>query len=154
MPGKVPPFLFYHEFQHDYRNGVKPWQFDPTKWSIWLLHRLGLVRQLRRAPEEKILLAEVAEQQRLIAFKLSVKPVSVAEPVHRMLQSAHQRLQHAATQWEQCKTNYRQAAEMRMEASRERVVELQKAFRRARLDLRVALREWRHAQRRAYAQLA
>ena len=22
---------YHHEFQHDYRNGVKPWQFDPTK---------------------------------------------------------------------------------------------------------------------------
>jgi stearoyl-CoA desaturase (delta-9 desaturase) len=22
--------IFHHEFQHDYRNGVKPWQFDPT----------------------------------------------------------------------------------------------------------------------------
>jgi stearoyl-CoA desaturase (delta-9 desaturase) len=21
---------YHHEFQHDYRNGVKPWQFDPT----------------------------------------------------------------------------------------------------------------------------
>jgi fatty-acid desaturase len=25
---------YHHEFQHDYRNGVKPWQFDPTKWLI------------------------------------------------------------------------------------------------------------------------
>ena len=41
---------FHHEFQHDYRNGVKPWQFDPTKWAIWLLHRLGLARHLRRVP--------------------------------------------------------------------------------------------------------
>jgi stearoyl-CoA desaturase (delta-9 desaturase) len=22
---------YHHEFQHDYRNGVKPWQWDPTK---------------------------------------------------------------------------------------------------------------------------
>jgi stearoyl-CoA desaturase (delta-9 desaturase) len=21
---------YHHEFQHDYRNGVKPWQWDPT----------------------------------------------------------------------------------------------------------------------------
>ena len=25
---------YHHEFQHDYRNGVKPWQFDPTKWAL------------------------------------------------------------------------------------------------------------------------
>src|SRR5260370_504639 len=25
---------YHHEFQHDYRNGVKPWQWDPTKSLI------------------------------------------------------------------------------------------------------------------------
>lgn len=57
---------YHHSFQHDYRNGVKPWQFDPTKWSIWVLERLGLVSDLRRVPEEKILLAELVEIQRRI----------------------------------------------------------------------------------------
>ena len=55
---------YHHEFQYDYRNGVKPWQFDPTKWVIWTLSKLGLVRKLRRVPEEKIILAELAEAQR------------------------------------------------------------------------------------------
>ena len=32
---------YHHEFQHDYRNGVKPWQFDPTKWAIWTLSCRG-----------------------------------------------------------------------------------------------------------------
>jgi stearoyl-CoA desaturase (Delta-9 desaturase) len=51
---------YHHEFQHDYRNGVKPWQFDPTKWIIWTLSKLRLVRSLRRVPAEKI---ESAEQE-------------------------------------------------------------------------------------------
>jgi stearoyl-CoA desaturase (delta-9 desaturase) len=45
---------YHHEFQHDYRNGVKPWQFDPTKWIIWTLSQFGLVKNLRRVPVEKI----------------------------------------------------------------------------------------------------
>lgn len=49
---------YHHEFQYDYRNGVKPWQFDPTKWIIWTLSKLGLARSLRRVPAEKIQLAE------------------------------------------------------------------------------------------------
>lgn len=44
---------YHHEFQHDYRNGVKPWQFDPTKWIIWTLSKLGLADKLRRVPAEK-----------------------------------------------------------------------------------------------------
>ena len=51
---------YHHEFQHDYRNGVKTWQIDPTKWLIWGLSKVGLARGLRRASEEKILAAERA----------------------------------------------------------------------------------------------
>ncbi len=51
---------YHHEFQHDYRNGVKPWQFDPTKWLIWTLSKLGLTRNLRRVPADKI---ESAQRQ-------------------------------------------------------------------------------------------
>src|SRR6266480_1808679 len=51
---------YHHEFQHDYRNGVKAWQFDPTKWLIWTLSKLRLVRNLRRVPSDKI---ESAQRQ-------------------------------------------------------------------------------------------
>jgi stearoyl-CoA desaturase (Delta-9 desaturase) len=49
---------YHHEFQHDYRNGVKLWQMDPTKWIIWSLSKVGLTRGLRRVPAEKITAAE------------------------------------------------------------------------------------------------
>jgi stearoyl-CoA desaturase (delta-9 desaturase) len=55
---------YHHEFQHDYRNGVKPWQFDPTKWTIWLLSKLGLASQLRRVADDKIAAAQERERQR------------------------------------------------------------------------------------------
>src|SRR5437773_915840 len=49
---------YHHEFQHDYRNGVKSWQWDPTKWIIWLLSRIGLTGGLRRAAREAIQAAQ------------------------------------------------------------------------------------------------
>ena len=55
---------YHHEFQHDYRNGVKWWQFDPTKWTIWLLSRVGLAKQLRSVAAEKIAAAEERERLR------------------------------------------------------------------------------------------
>lgn len=145
---------FHHTFQHDYRNGVKPWHFDPTKWCIWLLAKAGLAEQLRRVPNETILLAEVAEQQRQIAEKIDSTSVPVPESVHRMLQIAHERLQQASNHWEQRKAEYRRAAEMRMEASRERLAELQREFREATARLREAIHEWRDAYRIVQAQLA
>lgn len=55
---------YHHSFQHDYRNGVKPWQWDPTKWAIWTLERLGLAYDLRMVPEERIVLAEIREMKK------------------------------------------------------------------------------------------
>jgi stearoyl-CoA desaturase (delta-9 desaturase) len=51
---------YHHEFQHDYRNGVKPWQWDPTKWLIWTLSKLDLTSGLRRVPSEAIHSKEAA----------------------------------------------------------------------------------------------
>jgi stearoyl-CoA desaturase (delta-9 desaturase) len=51
---------YHHEFQYDYRNGVKPWQWDPTKWLIWVLSKLGVTSHLRRVPAEKITAAQEA----------------------------------------------------------------------------------------------
>jgi len=45
---------YHHEFQHDYRNGVKPWNWDPTKWLIWILSKLRLTSGLRRVPQATI----------------------------------------------------------------------------------------------------
>jgi stearoyl-CoA desaturase (delta-9 desaturase) len=51
---------YHHEFQQDYRNGVKPWQWDPTKWLIWVLSKLGITSRLRRVAPEKIAAAQEA----------------------------------------------------------------------------------------------
>jgi stearoyl-CoA desaturase (delta-9 desaturase) len=50
---------YHHEFQHDYRNGVKPWHWDPTKWMIWTLSKLRLVGSLRRVPPQTVLSAQL-----------------------------------------------------------------------------------------------
>ncbi len=39
---------YHHTFAHDYRNGTRWYHFDPTKWMIWLLHKLHLAHRLRQ----------------------------------------------------------------------------------------------------------
>lgn len=80
---------YHHEFQHDYRNGVKPWQFDPTKWSIWLLSKLGLTSNLRTVAEAKILLAELTEARKRIQNGL--EPYQQRPDLHAQLS---QHVQH------------------------------------------------------------
>lgn len=68
---------YHHIFQYDYRNGVKWWQFDPTKWLILSLSWVGITRNLKRCSGFAIQKAQLtmqfkrAEQQ--IARKQSRK---------------------------------------------------------------------------------
>ncbi|KAG7095003.1 hypothetical protein E1B28_005797 [Marasmius oreades] len=45
---------FHHAFPHDFRSGPSLVSWDPSKWVILLLHRLGLVTGLRSAREEDL----------------------------------------------------------------------------------------------------
>lgn len=45
---------YHHRFPGDYRNGVRWYHFDPTKWLIRTLAGVGLAQDLRRMPREAI----------------------------------------------------------------------------------------------------
>jgi len=45
---------YHHIFENDYRNGIRWWQFDPTKWLIKTCEWLGLADKLRTTSEDKI----------------------------------------------------------------------------------------------------
>jgi stearoyl-CoA desaturase (delta-9 desaturase) len=86
---------YHHEFQHDYRNGVKRTNFDPTKWTIWMLEKCGLVSDLRRVPDEKILLAEMNEARRRAALKTGHHESIAAvfgQQMHEMFHQLSERL--------------------------------------------------------------
>ena len=53
---------YHHYFQYDYRNGVKWWQYDPTKWFISLLAKVGLATNLKRVDDLTIKHAELTMQ--------------------------------------------------------------------------------------------
>lgn len=39
---------YHHTFASDYRNGVRWYQFDPPKYVIWLMSKVGLAKDLRQ----------------------------------------------------------------------------------------------------------
>ena len=46
---------YHHKFQWDYRNGIRWFHFDPSKWSIWCLSKIGLVKELKKANYRQIM---------------------------------------------------------------------------------------------------
>ena len=50
---------FHHKFQWDYRNGIKWYNFDPSKWIIKFLALVNFAYALRKAPNHKIIFAKI-----------------------------------------------------------------------------------------------
>ena len=50
---------FHHAFQADYRNGIRWYQWDPTKWILNLMSLVGQATDLKRTSEASILRAKM-----------------------------------------------------------------------------------------------
>lgn len=112
---------YHHEFQHDYRNGVKPWQWDPTKWTIWALSKLGLASNLRRVPDSKILLAEMGEARLRAEEKLAA--LNAVHP--SMKDRAHVALHELCENLAKNYAELEKAVAQRMEVSRQNLISWQ-----------------------------
>lgn len=55
---------FHHEFPSDYRNAIRWWQYDPTKWSIWTWKQLGLASDLKTFRQNEIDKGRLQQQQK------------------------------------------------------------------------------------------
>lgn len=65
---------FHHIFENDYRNGIRWWHFDPTKWLIKSCAYLGLAHKLRVSPEDKIAKARLSMELKRKQQKLASHP--------------------------------------------------------------------------------
>jgi stearoyl-CoA desaturase (delta-9 desaturase) len=68
---------FHHYFQADYRNGIRWYQWDPTKWLIRGLAYVGLASKLKEAHKDEILKARLAmEEAHMLSRGASAEKVS------------------------------------------------------------------------------
>jgi stearoyl-CoA desaturase (delta-9 desaturase) len=86
---------YHHSFPFDYRNGIRSWHFDPAKWVIWVLARLGLAANLRRASDAAILKAKIEVQFERAKERMERVVAGLREHHEQRLHSAYASLQHA-----------------------------------------------------------
>ncbi|HKX98914.1 MAG TPA: fatty acid desaturase [Steroidobacteraceae bacterium] len=90
---------FHHQFAHDYRNGIRWWHWDPSKWIICSLSWLGLTRKLRRTPAVVIQRARLDMQFRRMKASLEHRRASLPHVDLERIRAtvAHEYEQFAAT---------------------------------------------------------
>ena len=90
---------FHHQFAHDYRNGIRWWQWDPSKWIICSLSWFGLTRKLRRTLAVVIQRARLDMQFRRMKATLERRRASLRHVDLERIRAtvAHEYEQFAAT---------------------------------------------------------
>jgi stearoyl-CoA desaturase (Delta-9 desaturase) len=102
---------FHHSFAHDYRNGVRWWQWDPTKWLIASLQWVGLTRRLKRTPVfqiQRALLATQFEHAQARLARLAAPgraPSHIGELRHRIAQE-YEAFVAAVSDWTRLKEQW------------------------------------------------
>ncbi len=85
---------YHHTFASDYRNGARWYHFDPTKWTIWLLSKIGQTSELKRysramtdgrllEEDRKLLLARLSAYASATRADLEARVHALADAVQR-----------------------------------------------------------------------
>jgi stearoyl-CoA desaturase (delta-9 desaturase) len=136
---------YHHSFPFDYRNGVKPWHFDPAKWFIWGLARLGLAAELRRAPDAAILKAKVEVQFERAKERMQQVVHDFKEHYEAKLHEAYAKLDRALGNLQQLQRR----ARVRIEAVADDWKAQEARLRASVHDLEEAMAHWRQTLRTA-----
>jgi stearoyl-CoA desaturase (delta-9 desaturase) len=88
---------YHHIFQSDYRNGIRWWQWDPTKWMIALCARVGLASELNRVSNFKVQRAILDTTFDRARTKL--EGAMDSESLSEMLEREYQLFTESINQW-------------------------------------------------------
>ncbi|MEN8662693.1 MAG: acyl-CoA desaturase [Lentimonas sp.] len=62
---------YHHAFAADYRNGIRWYHFDPSKWTIWIASKLGMVDKLRTINEVTVQKSLVLKDKKMMVDHLN-----------------------------------------------------------------------------------
>lgn len=104
---------YHHIFQTDYRNGVRWYHWDPTKWTIRVASWLGLARNLKTVPAMRI-------QRAMLTMQFKRAEQKLEESNHR--ESWRQLVEKEAQQFSAALAEWKELQAQRYENARERLL--------------------------------
>ncbi|MGZ3769633.1 MAG: fatty acid desaturase [Bdellovibrio sp.] len=131
---------FHHKFQIDYRNGIKWYHWDPTKWVIKTLNILGMASKLRKFPQVEIL------KSRLLAEAAELKQRGFAEEklnaVKDKILEAQNKIKTFREDYKQFKLEASRRKEELKEAYDLKLSEIKRELAIAKLEFQLSMKQW------------
>lgn len=134
---------FHHKFQNDYRNGIRWYHFDPTKWLIQILKLVKLADRLSVTPEEKILKAKLEMDQKKIN-QLKLRTETPYTPFNtEVIESLRETVENAQMKFQNLKREYKILRRKKVDAGQAKLRELKLNIKMAKLDFKLAYSKWK-----------
>lgn len=132
---------FHHEFAADYRNGVHPTNWDPTKWLIYLFSLVGLTKNLVRVRKEVIVKARMQMAEKRLAKKLSTQTdSSLIKFSNRVLTRLKRRTEQALARLTKLRIEYQNLKESKLD-----IVNKKYEIKELKFEIKEAKRNFYHA---------
>lgn len=138
---------YHHAFPMDYRNGVRFYQWDPTKWSIWVLSKLGLARRLRRTPEKNAVLSRIRLEKNRFLERLAEQKREKVSEMQAAMQAAAERWEQSCLRFYDLKQEYQRARKAKGDEWRGRLENLKTEMRQAHDNMTQAAQAWWHLRK-------
>lgn len=134
---------YHHRFQSDYRNGVRWYHYDPTKWALWTFSKLGLAKGLRRTPYPQILKARLEMDMKRLETRLKPAPKEFWMPLHSRLVGMRLAVEEAAELYSNARKNYRDFKKSVADRSHDSIRKAKEALRERETIFEQRLGEWK-----------
>lgn len=83
---------YHHTFANDYRNGTRWFHFDPTKWMIWSLNKLGLAHNLKQVNKYHVKERLIADHKQELMELLKQSTISQKEELCETVSKASEQV--------------------------------------------------------------
>lgn len=99
---------YHHTFANDYRNGIRWYHFDPTKWLIWTLEKCGLVHSLKRVDAITIKKRLVMERKNLLVERIKETWDEKKVDLEQTIEELSNRIVEKIAQFDHLKSQYKE----------------------------------------------
>lgn len=131
---------FHHIFSNDYRNGVRWYHWDPTKWMIQTFKLLGAAHSLQRTPSSEITRLQLEMEEKKLKKRLSD---NWQTQFQTQLDNLKLQIETAQVRFEKLRDEYRQIASDYAQTKMARLEELKFQARMAKIEFQYGLKMWR-----------
>jgi len=97
---------YHHYFATDFRNGIRWYHFDPTKWLIWSLSKVGLARNLKRIDDFKIQKQVLKNDKDLLLDKIRQFTINGKDSFEKKVQETYDAMMERLAELKALKERY------------------------------------------------